>query len=37
MNLFGASGVSGLNIYSILVAILGSVIVIGLGKTLLYR
>ena len=37
MNLFGASGVTGFNLYSILVAILGAVIVIGLGKTLLYR
>lgn len=37
MNLFGANGVSGFNLYSVLVAILGSVIVIGLGKTLLFR
>lgn len=37
MNLFGTGGVSGFNLYSVLVAILGAVIVIGLGKTLLYR
>lgn len=37
MNLFGASGVTGFNVYSVLVAILGAVIVIGLARTLLYR
>lgn len=37
MNLFGASGVTGFNLYSVLVAILGAVIVIGIGKTFLYR
>ncbi len=37
MNLFGATGVSGFNLYSFLVALLGAVIVIGLGKAFLYR
>jgi uncharacterized membrane protein YeaQ/YmgE (transglycosylase-associated protein family) len=37
MNLFGASGVTGFNLYSILVAILGAVVVIGIGKAFLYR
>lgn len=37
MNLFGASGVSGFNVYSILVAILGAVIVIAIARTVLYR
>lgn len=37
MNLFGATGVTGFNLYSILVAVLGAVIVIGIGKTFLYR
>lgn len=37
MNLFGATGVTGFNLYSILVAILGSVIVIGIARTFLYK
>ena len=32
MNLFGQSSVSGLNLYSFIVAILGAVIVISVGK-----
>lgn len=36
MSLFGASGVNGFNIYSILVATLGAVVLIWLGK-MLYR
>ena len=36
MNLFGAPGVDGFNLYSILVAIVGASVVIYLGK-LLYR
>lgn len=32
MNLFGASGVTGFNIYSLAVAVLGAVIVIWLGR-----
>ena len=36
MNLFGAPGVTGFNIYSILVAIVGAAIVIGLGRAV-YR
>lgn len=34
MNLFGASGVSGFNIYSVLVAILGAVVVVWLYSAL---
>lgn len=34
MNLFGAPGVSGFNMYSIVVAILGSVALIWLGRAL---
>ena len=36
LNMFGASGVSGFNIYSLIVATLGAVAVIWLGK-LIYR
>ena len=36
LNMFGASGVNGFNIYSVLVATLGAVAVIWLGK-LIYR
>ncbi len=36
MNLFGASGVTGFNLYSLIVAIIGSVILIWAGK-LVYR
>lgn len=32
MNLFGQSGVTGFNVYSILVSIVGAVIVIWLGR-----
>ena len=32
MNLFGQSSVSGLNLYSFVVAIIGSVIVVSIGK-----
>lgn len=35
MNLFGQSGVTGFNIYSILVSIVGAVIVIWLGRMIL--
>ena len=34
MNLFGAPGVSGFNIYSIVVAVIGAVALIWLGRTL---
>ena len=34
MNFFGQSGVSGVNIYSILVAALGAIIVIWIGRRL---
>jgi uncharacterized membrane protein YeaQ/YmgE (transglycosylase-associated protein family) len=34
MNLFGAPGVSGFNMYSIVVAVLGSVALIWLGRAL---
>lgn len=34
MNLLGASGVTGFNLYSILVAVIGAAVVIFLGKTL---
>lgn len=34
MNLFGQPGASGINIYSFLVAVLGAVIVIALGRAL---
>ena len=36
MNLFGASGVTGFNIYSILVSIVGAVIVIWLGRMIFH-
>ena len=34
MNLFGAPGVTGFNLYSLLVAIIGAAIVIFLGRSL---
>lgn len=34
MSFFGASGVSGFNLYSLLVATLGAIVVIGIGKAL---
>lgn len=37
VNLFGAPGVTGFNLYSVLVAILGAALVIGIGKAFLYR
>lgn len=37
MNLFGAPGVSGFDLYSIIVAVLGAAVVIGLGKGFLYN
>ncbi len=37
MNMFGASGVSGFNLYSLIVAMAGSAVVIWLGKTFMYR
>ncbi|MDQ5900820.1 MAG: hypothetical protein QG600_398 [Patescibacteria group bacterium] len=37
MNMFGQSGVSGFNLYSFLVAVLGAVILIGIGKALRAR
>jgi len=33
MNLFGASGVTGFNLYSILVAFIGAVILIAIGRS----
>lgn len=36
MNLFGQSGVTGFNIYSILVSVVGAVIVIWLGRMLFH-
>ncbi|MHB8362277.1 MAG: GlsB/YeaQ/YmgE family stress response membrane protein [Patescibacteria group bacterium] len=32
MNLFGASGVTGFNLYSVLVAFIGAVILIAIGR-----
>jgi uncharacterized membrane protein YeaQ/YmgE (transglycosylase-associated protein family) len=37
MNLFGAQGVTGFNVYSLLVALLGSVVVIYLGRAMSHR
>ena len=37
MNMFGASGVTGFNIYSILVAILGSVILLWVYRAIRFR
>lgn len=37
MNLIGAPGVTGFNIYSLLVAIVGAVILIWIGERLMYR
>lgn len=37
MNLFGAPGVTGFNIYSLLVAILGSIILIWIAGRFMYR
>ena len=34
MNLFGGAGVTGVNIYSILVAALGAIVIIWLGRRL---
>lgn len=34
MNAFGYSGVTGFNIYSMIVAVIGSVVVISIGKML---
>lgn len=34
-NLFGASGVNGFNLYSLLVAVVGAVIVVFIGRALL--
>lgn len=34
MNLFGAEGVTGFNIYSLLVATLGAIVLIGIGRAL---
>lgn len=36
MNLFGQSGVTGLNVYSAVVSILGAVIVIWLGRMIFH-
>ncbi len=36
MNLFGASGVTGFNIYSILVSVVGAVVVIWLGRMIFH-
>lgn len=37
VNLFGGPGVTGFNLSSFLVALLGAVVVIAIGKTFLYR
>jgi uncharacterized membrane protein YeaQ/YmgE (transglycosylase-associated protein family) len=37
MNAFGASGVSGFNLYSIIVAVMGSVVFLWLYRMLRYR
>lgn len=37
MNIFGAPGVTGFDLYSIVVAVLGAGVVIGIGKGFLYR
>lgn len=37
MNFFGNTGVTGVNIYSLIVAIIGSVVLIGLGRLLYNR
>lgn len=37
MNLFGAEGVSGFNIYSIFVAVAGAVVLIWLGRIMRFR
>ena len=37
MNFFGQGGVSGFNFYSVIVAIIGSVIVIGISRALSRR
>jgi uncharacterized membrane protein YeaQ/YmgE (transglycosylase-associated protein family) len=37
MNLFGAQGVNGFNLYSLLVAVLGSIVVIYIGRALSHR
>ena len=37
MNLFGAPGVSGFDLYSVIVAIGGAALVIWLGKQFMYR
>ena len=34
MNTFGASGVTGFNFYSLFVAVVGAIVVIGIGKML---
>ena len=37
MNMFGASGVTGFNLYSILVAVVGSVVLLWLYRMFRYR
>lgn len=37
MNFFGASGVSGFNLYSVLVSILGAVVLLWIYKAVAYR
>lgn len=37
VDLFGGQGVTGFNLTSFLVALLGAVVLIGIGKTFLYR
>lgn len=37
MNFFGQSGVTGFNLYSVLVAVLGAIIVITIGRLLFRR
>ena len=36
-NMFGANGVTGFNLYSLVVAIIGAVILIGLGRMFIGR
>lgn len=37
VSMFGGPGVTGFNLTSFLVALLGAVVVIGIGKTFMYR
>jgi len=37
MNLFGASGTTGFNVYSLIVSVLGAIVVIGIGRAVTRR